>query len=83
MLAVGISTDYGTQGSEVDGQAHHNIDGLSEAAYCRRGGDSGGPVFASHRAYGTHSGGSAVCDALFYPILYAEADLNVTVATGT
>ena len=47
------------------------------ADYCATGGDSGGSVFASHTAYGTHSGHYGSCDSVFYDMGFAKLWLNV------
>jgi hypothetical protein len=60
------------------------VTGLEQANFCVSAGDSGGPVYASHIAYGLLSGVSgSYCNVLFQSIRPAEIYMNVNVATGT
>jgi hypothetical protein len=78
------SVDYGTEGMDVDGQSHHWIYGIAKTNVCNAPGDSGGPVYAGHIAYGTQSGyTSNACAMTYYPILWAGTDLNIHLAVGT
>lgn len=90
VLSTGQFTQY------CSNSVCHNITGTATTSICTRGGDSGGPVFSSHIAYAIVSGGSwngtdtathDTCTSnskgIIYPILFAEADLNVTIMTGS
>jgi hypothetical protein len=52
---------------------------LARADYCSEGGDSGGPVYAYHHAYGIHQGGIDGCSAVFQSVVQAQDGLNVDV----
>lgn len=53
---------------------------MGKANYCAIGGDSGGPVYASHKAFGIHSGGSSAgCTSFYQGIKSAEDKMNVDV----
>jgi hypothetical protein len=55
---------------------------LVETNYCSRGGDSGGPVYSGHTAYGIHTAGhreNGRCFGYYQPIRAAENFLNVDV----
>lgn len=68
----------------VDGYTSHRVKGLSTTNICNRSGDSGGPVFVAHSAYGLQSGGyDVLCSMTYYPIQYAEHDMNFDVKFGT
>jgi hypothetical protein len=53
---------------------------LAWASYCRQGGDSGGPVYANHTAYGIHVNGDDDCSAYYQGIRGAENLLSMNVA---
>ena len=58
---------------------------LDEASYCSRGGDSGGPVYSGHTAYGIHTAGhreNGKCRSFNQRIRTAEDLLNVDIITG-
>jgi hypothetical protein len=59
------------------------VSGLGRASFCSGPGDSGGPVFANHTAYGLLTGGSGACDSVYQGVRSAENLLNVNVATGS
>jgi hypothetical protein len=56
------------------------VAGLGKASYCRAGGDSGGPVYASHKAFGVHVANSGTCVSYYQGIKEVETDMNVNVA---
>lgn len=67
-----------------------NVQGISEgvivrylgrASYCSGGGASGGPIFKSNRAYGTHVGRLGACDSLYQGANGAQNLLNVNIMT--
>lgn len=77
-------------GDVTDNSYVFNGQYLQRANYCdANAGDSGGPVFASHTAYGIHTATITVggvpqsCDKLFTSIVSAENTLNVNVVHGT
>jgi streptogrisin C len=58
------------------------VNGLARSSLCVIPGDSGAPVFASHRAHGIISGRDGICSTLHQGIEAAENALNVDVAHG-
>lgn len=70
-----VTVDYGSV------VVHH----LGEANFCVIPGDSGGPVYASHRAYGLTSGhvpGASPCRSFYQGAAGAQNLMNVNIATG-
>lgn len=60
-----------------------SVRGLAEANYCANRGDSGGPVYASHIAFGITSGfrqGASPCESLYQGVTRAQNLLNVDLA---
>jgi streptogrisin C len=55
------------------------VKGLARASYCRTGGDSGGPVFVGHVAYGMHVAGRGECMGYYQGIHGIEEAMNVHV----
>jgi hypothetical protein len=55
------------------------VRGLGWASYCREGGDSGGPIYANHTAYGIHVSGDDDCSAYYQGIRGAENLLSMNV----
>jgi streptogrisin B len=52
-----------------------------QTGMCGKSGDSGGPVFANHKAFGTYSAtGASSCVSYFEPIGQIESQLGVEVA---
>jgi streptogrisin C len=71
---LGVSVDYG---STV-------VNGLGEANFCVIPGDSGGPNYASHRAYGLTSGyvpNASPCRSFYQGAAGAANLLNVNIST--
>lgn len=71
---LGVSVNYG--GTVVND--------LGEADFCVSPGDSGGPDFASHRAYGITSGyvaGASPCRSFYQGAAGAQNLLNVNIST--
>lgn len=69
---VGVTVTYSAEGVTVKN--------LGRANYCSIPGDSGAPLYASHTAYGIHSGGvTGTCDAFYQGIKGAEKLMNVNV----
>jgi Trypsin len=61
------------------------VHGLGEANFCVIPGDSGGPVYASHNAYGLVSGrvvGASPCRSFYQGAAGAQNLMNVNIATG-
>jgi hypothetical protein len=58
------------------------VKGLARASYCRTGGDSGGPVFVGHVAYGIHVAGEGACMGYYQGIHGIEKAMNVHVLHG-
>ena len=71
VTALGLTETYGGV----------TVQNLGEANYCAHNGDSGGPVFASHTAYGLDVAGSNSnsCDNFYQGIRAAENAMNVNV----
>jgi len=76
---LGVTFTY-TVTSVTGAVRTETVQGLGQASYCRGGGDSGGPVYANHTAYGIHVAGSSSCVAYYQGIKEAETDMNVNVA---
>jgi hypothetical protein len=85
--SVTPSSDCGTV-TQLDVTVTYDNDGvtvrnLGKATYCGTNGDSGGPVYASHKAFGIHSGGATIdgaCVHSYYQgIRGAENTMNVDV----
>ncbi|MDH5327095.1 MAG: S1 family peptidase [Gammaproteobacteria bacterium] len=71
---LGVTVNYVTEGVIVKN--------LGQANYCAVKGDSGGPLYASHTAYGLISGGIlgvSPCVSFYQGILGAESKMNVNV----
>lgn len=70
---VGITATY-TSGETVSN--------LGRADYCSAPGDSGGPVYRLHNAYGIHVASSGSCTTYYSSIGAAESISNVEVVNG-
>jgi hypothetical protein len=53
--------------------------GLAKTNYCSRGGDSGGPVYASNTAYGIHQASPSLCAGVYQGIVAAQNGMNVDI----
>ncbi len=79
----GTSCGLVTASSVVVPYPEGTVNGLVEADYCSQPGDSGGPIYSGHVAYGLVSGGvDGVCDSFFEPISRAQAQMHVHIAVG-
>jgi hypothetical protein len=77
----GVTTTYTNRDGTRTTMSH-----LLRANFCVYPGDSGGPVYANHTAYGLVSGyriGDNCAASLFMDIVSARILLNVRVSTGT
>jgi hypothetical protein len=68
--------DLGYSYTEAGGYTYRY---LARADYCWRGGDSGGPIYAYHHAYGIHHGGVALCTGYIQSIVNAQDGMNVDI----
>lgn len=81
LSGVTTGTDCGTVqalGQTVTYSGGTTVANMARASYCRAGGDSGGPIYASGKAFGIHSGGSG-CTGYYTGIRGAEDSMNVDV----
>ena len=69
VTSLGVTVSYGGK----------TVKGLGRGTFCGTSGDSGAPMYASHRAYGLQVAGFSECDSLYQGISAAESKMNVNV----
>ncbi len=74
----GVVTGLGKNIQNTDGTV---VDNLGEANFCTTDGDSGGPVFAAHQAFGILVAANSrnSCDSYYQGIIGAENAMNVNI----
>lgn len=80
VLDLGYTATYSV--TSITGAVRtETVTGLGRTSYCHADGDSGGPVYASNKAFGIHVGGpDGVCVGWYQGIKEAETDMRVNVA---
>jgi hypothetical protein len=67
------------------GVINGGVRNLGRASYCRKGGDSGAPIFSYHVGYGIHHGADTdvTCTGYYQSLQLAESKMNVTTLTAS
>ena len=79
---MGLVRGRGTEAHYVEATGIGSGAGAVRTTYCIQGGDSGGPVYRLHTAYGinyAYGGTGGTCRSYFVEIRDAENALNVNV----
>ena len=66
---LGLTMSYGGR----------TVTNLGRGNFCGTQGDSGAPMYASHRAYGLQVAGFSECDSVYQVIIAAESQMNVNI----